>query len=363
MTDSYGVDIPVVLKAPALEKLIDYAACGIGSIAGPMLAPWKARRRAKAVEITAAGDAAAQRILASAEADKLELIAEARANALAMHGADDLPPQRLASAEELIAEGWRFQEQKRQHNIRSVLEAAATDLGDEEVPDRDPNLDWTARFFRDVQDVSTAEMQHLWSRVLAAEVRQTNSTSLRTLEILRSLDPRVAKVFARFCSLTSALAVDANIDSLPTDFLQGYYDARRRKLILDQRVISLEGDAAKNNLSAYGLGFGTLTVLNEYGLVISDLNSWHEYSSCVLQPNETNASPFVLLHGEHAWKLRCTGDKKDVKSVRLSGVMLSNAGRELASVVDLEVDETYQSDLREYLAQKNLQLVQVVYPT
>ena len=33
------------LKVPAVDKLLDYTASGIGAVAGPMLAPWRARRR------------------------------------------------------------------------------------------------------------------------------------------------------------------------------------------------------------------------------------------------------------------------------------------------------------------------------
>ena len=32
------VDVNVNLKVPALEKLVDYTASGIGAVAGPMLA-------------------------------------------------------------------------------------------------------------------------------------------------------------------------------------------------------------------------------------------------------------------------------------------------------------------------------------
>ena len=35
------------LKVPAIEKLIDYGASGVGAIAGPLLAPWKASREGK----------------------------------------------------------------------------------------------------------------------------------------------------------------------------------------------------------------------------------------------------------------------------------------------------------------------------
>ena len=36
------------VKVPAIDKLIDYAASGVGAIAGPMLANWKAAKEGRA---------------------------------------------------------------------------------------------------------------------------------------------------------------------------------------------------------------------------------------------------------------------------------------------------------------------------
>ena len=58
--------VDVNLRVPALEKLVDYSASGIGAVAGPMLAPWKARKEAKARLIESEG-----------KADSLKLIADA----------------------------------------------------------------------------------------------------------------------------------------------------------------------------------------------------------------------------------------------------------------------------------------------
>ena len=40
--------VDVNLEVPTLEKLADYAASGIGAVAVPMLAPWRARKEAEA---------------------------------------------------------------------------------------------------------------------------------------------------------------------------------------------------------------------------------------------------------------------------------------------------------------------------
>ena len=96
-----------------------------------------------------------------------------------------------------------------------------------------------ARFFREVQDVSSEEMQALWARVL------------RTLDILKDLDERTARLFSRLCSAAI--------------YLKGI-DGK----IIDARVPSLGGNAAQNSIMQYGLDFGQLNRLNEHGLIIAD---------------------------------------------------------------------------------------------
>ena len=48
--------------------------------------------------------------------------------------------------------------------------------------------------------MSSEEMQVLWTRVLAGEVREPGTTSIRTLGILKDLDEATAQLFSRFCS-------------------------------------------------------------------------------------------------------------------------------------------------------------------
>ena len=151
-----------------------------------------------------------------------------------------------------------FQGRKRLANTRSVVEDAADELGDKEVSNHEPDHDWTARFFNDIQDVSSEEMQSLWAKVLAGEVEKPGSTSIQTLSILKNLDQATARLFGKLCSICISLRLDGN-------------------QFIDARVPSLGGNAGSNALQEYGLDFGNLNVLNEHGLVISDYNSWVDY--------------------------------------------------------------------------------------
>ena len=100
---------------------------------------------------------------------------------------------------ETVAQRIRFQEEKRQRNIGAVVGQAAAGLEGKEVQDHEPDHDWTARFFNEVQDVSSEEMQVLWARILAGEVERPGSTSIRTLSILKDMARRDAELFTRFC--------------------------------------------------------------------------------------------------------------------------------------------------------------------
>jgi hypothetical protein len=75
-----------------------------------------------------------------------------------------------------------------------VVTHAATEGGPPPPPEA-PDADWVARFFGVVQDVSAEEMQALWGKILAGEIRHPGRLSLRTLDILRNLTTAEAKVF------------------------------------------------------------------------------------------------------------------------------------------------------------------------
>ena len=101
-------------------------------------------------------------IHAEGEAVVLSIQAQAQAEARRLLVAD----RGLVTGEielgDAIRQRIEFQERKRQANIVAVVDQAALELGDSSVPEVEPNHDWTARFFGEVQDVSSEDMQVLW---------------------------------------------------------------------------------------------------------------------------------------------------------------------------------------------------------
>ena len=317
------------LNVLAIEKLLDYAASGIGSIAGSYLAPWKARREAKSKLILAEGDANILAIQAEAQAKARDI--------LISQDTDVTGELTIANA---VEQRIQFQEQKRQFNIKSVVQQAADQLGAKEVTDREPDHDWTARFFNDVQDVSSEEMQLLWAKILAGEVQRPGTTSIRTLGILKNLDRNTAQLFIKFCSACMYMTPDG-------------------KHIIDARVPSLGGNAASNSLQSYGLGFDALNRLNESGLIIPDYNSWRDYGLSIFNPaGDTKLNQLVMPFNfqDRRWVLIRDGKVSQTKGFKLHGVAMTLSAIEISKVIELQLMENYCQALSKYFRDQNLMM-------
>ena len=324
------MNVNVNLSVPALEKLVDYTASGIGSIAGSMLATWKARKEAEARMITARGDATALRIQADAQAMARDALLPQNTR---VTGALDIS--------HVIAQRVQFQEEKRQANIESVVRQAAEQLGDKHVADSEPDHDWTARFFSEVQDVSSAEMQLLWARVLAGQVEREGSTSVRTLQVLRNLDRSTANLFRAFCSLCM------------------FFPRGQEASFADARVPSLGGNAGSNALLKYGLSFSSLNRLNEHGLIISDYNSCAEHRITVVVVGDRPVPiPVSFRFQNRDWVLVPSQGSTPRDKVELHGVSLNESGRELSRVVDIEPAVQFTEDLRSFFHKLHLEMTE-----
>ncbi len=236
----------------------------------------------------------------------------------------------------------RFQEKKRQKNIKEVVIQAAEQLEDKLVIDKEPDYDWIARFFNEVQDVSSGDMKKLWSRILAGEIEKPGETSIRTLSILKNLDRKIAILFKKLCSLCIYHVDDNNI-------------------IHDARVPSLGGNPGNNCLGKYGLQYFNLNILHEHGLIIQDYDSWIELN---IRPYDIDMYPheYVGIFQGKKWDITYKGSVQNktypdnMTILRLDGVALTEAGKELSRVVDIELSPIFEDDFKNYLDNKQFLL-------
>ena len=226
------------------------------------------------------------------------------------------------------------------NELNKAESASSTDQSADHSEEKTINDDWLNSFEEEARQKSTEDMQLLFGRILAGEIRKPGSYATRTVKILSELDQNIATLFKKLCSICVVL-------ENPVD---GY--------VFDARVPSLGGNAGDNALRKYGLGFLHLNTLNEYSLIISDYNSWYEYNLTL--GNETPPDRLLLWHQGRYWDLLTLPEwNQNQQQLRLSGVALSHAGCELFRLVDPDPMEGYTQELKQFFARQNLQMVEV----
>jgi hypothetical protein len=179
------------LKSSTIEKFIDVVASAIGKLSAPYLL--KKMAEAKGQEIL--------RIAESIEktrqmiGEDFEVRYEADGLQISPTKREALPPhpdfQRIDCRLRAI-------EQERQKNLDNItiyglLESSKITESSKEGIDRD----WLNQFINVSQDISSDQMQEVWGKILAREVCNPGSFSLRSLEVLRTISKHEANIFSQ----------------------------------------------------------------------------------------------------------------------------------------------------------------------
>ncbi len=229
---------------------------------------------------------------------------------------------------------------KEQLNLDEITLNAAKNLAAEKSENQsDPteiNGDWLNEFESHARLKSSDDMKIIFGKILSGEIIQPGSFSIRTVKLISQLDNQAAKLFQKLCSLTISL--------------KSYH-------LNDARVLTLHGKAGDNSLGKYGLPFDSLNVLQEYGLIISDYNSWRNYSPCIAHQDNEIGVPFIYLNKQFGF-IPLNKQQYD-KNLKLHGVALTKAGKELLSIIPIEEVKEYTLDLINFLKEKDLSIAEV----
>lgn len=91
-----------------------------------------------------------------------------------------------------------YQQLVKQQNIEAVLDKAYNELENEKNVINEPiDKDWMLRFVNNIEDISNEEMQLLWAKIIAGEIKRPKTFSLRTLEVLHNISIDEAKLFQK----------------------------------------------------------------------------------------------------------------------------------------------------------------------
>ena len=227
--------------------------------------------------------------------------------------------------------------------IKDVQEKPTLQIGSEPTIERkEISDDWLNAFQQEAENMSSEHMQMLFGKILAGEIRKPTSFSIRTVKLMAQLDNRPAQLFRKLCSIACTL--------------------RFGSLVTDSRVIAVKGNASSNGLQDFGLSFGDLNVLFEYGLIINDYNSYMMYLGSIAREHGV-AMPFTYLNKPYALVPKAPMTMEQMMAFKVNGVALSRAGMELLDIVEVEEDANFTAALTAFFDGQGYTIGNVTVPS
>lgn len=280
----------VKIEGKPLEKLIDVVSIAVGGL----LKPWQIVREAKA----------------QAKSDSIIAIEQAKTKAIIEGDAEKA--QYLDTINERLIK----KEKRRQKNIENVVSTAGKILEAEKDVSKEPvNPDWTIRFFDIVQDVSDNEMQLLWGQILAGEIKQPQSYSLRTLETLRNMTKEEAELFQKIAQFV---------------------------LVQGESFLFTADDV----MEKFGVNYSNIAKLIEVGLIQPGEFVTRNYSS-----NNIKDVKYGIIYGNIVIIIE---QKANSPKISVPIKLLTTSGKELVKLINIHPNIDYIKELARTIKKDNV---------
>lgn len=169
------------------------------------------------------------------------------------------------------------------------------------------DFDWLIRFYEVVGNISNEEMQNLWAKILADEISKPTSFSLKTLDVLRNISSKDAKLFEKLYSHSFKMTPQR-------PFLPNI------KCYLEDRDIS----------------YTDIMKLNELGLISSDTHI------SLIVDVDSSQQP-IFKNGNYAMTIVSSSGKK--RTIEIPQFIFTEAGEQISSVIE---QSTEDSDFKEF---------------
>ncbi len=222
----------------------------------------------------------------------------------------------------LRSAGQRFiaEQQTKQINLKAIV--AKADL--EAITDpKQVDQDWFLKWMEISQTVSRENVQEILAKILSGEVKNSGSFSLRALDILKNLSKQELQLFQTFCDISYSVPQLGNT--------------------LTCVISEPFGSPGQNGMQSIGLSYANLTILQDAGLIQTDLNSWRQF-----QIPQMLQIPFTI--GSTLYNLKPTDETTSQPQVKV--LNFTSAGLELRSVLNIGVKPEYSSKFLEWIKNK-----------
>ncbi|WP_448213192.1 TIGR03899 family protein [Colwellia sp. MEBiC06753] len=234
------------------------------------------------------------------------------------------PADKQAPIDERSERRDRFNHIRRQQNIEKIIEKSLHYCASDQVADRaDP--DWFDSFIDLAERISNSTMQELWAKILAGEVSQPGSFSLKALQAFKNLSLHDAKLFGKAC----ALAVKDN-GKKNIRILSGCYQKPGLFNMLNKHR------EAHIGLSHFGFSYGEVLTLADHHLLFSQETELYPMAQGDEIALKYNGTPLVLTAKKH---------QSILKFYKFTPV-----GAELAQLIADKPDEKFLNHMKAQLS-------------
>ncbi len=208
-------------------------------------------------------------------------------------------------------------EMRREKNIEEIIHGTENMLEKETIntiSQENVDEDWIIRFFNSVQDISDKKMQNLWSKILAKEIKNPNSFSLRSLDAMAKMSKNEAQLFEH----------------------------------MSKYIINFRGNLAIFNdddlNKRYSINYINILALNECGIIDSNaLMNLTLYIDNKIEMDTVIASKTQLLLAE----------AEEENEINISLFKLTRIGQDFFRIVDVQINESYFNEVAKCIAKKN----------
>lgn len=280
------------LDKPA-TKLIEVISAGFGTLYRPRA--MRNEADAKAYEVIALEKAAA-------EGEKIRRDIEITSAIGRIETITAQNPELAARAKQRLL----VREIEGQVNIEAIAEHAALALTST-VSEEPVSPDWRRKFFLEAENICDEDMQKLWGKVLAGEVTNPGSFSIRALDTLRNISQSEAELFRVLCSVSMS---DGWI-VLPSDLNSVFLP--------------------------FGMSYMSIVTLKDIGLLANGED---------LHRSLTIPSGSKVIYSNNGIYIQLSESPGAYHQI--PSLFLSNVGKELQRLIEPNVNETYLKTIGKY---------------
>ncbi|WP_289102028.1 DUF2806 domain-containing protein [uncultured Fusobacterium sp.] len=207
-----------------------------------------------------------------------------------------------------------YQEIIKQQNIENVVNNAYEELKESEKVSNEPvDPDWVLRFFNSVENISDEDMQKVWARILAGEIKTPNTYSYRTMEKLKNMTQKEVELFQKIAEIS-------------------LYNGNIYFIFFETSL-----------LSKYDLKFSDILLLEECGLI----------SSQVLSLNFTINNKEEILYNNNKFCGSASNIKDENREISSEVYVFTESGMQLLRAISPKRESRYILDCLKDFTRRN----------